>query len=118
MSVSRVLSTCGVLAVALLAGGCASSGDLDGVYTKVESAGTVESGSITSTLTISGDDCSIHDKAEPGHVERDQTCSVEGGDLIFTEGDSQAAVPFARTADGDVRIGVGDGELYRKTGEA
>lgn len=113
-----MLGTCGVLAAALMVGGCASSGDLDGVYTKVESAGTAETGSITSTLTINGGNCSLHDEAEPGDVERDQTCSVEGDDLIFTEGDSRAAVPFTRTADGDVRIGVGDGELYRKTGEA
>lgn len=118
MSVSRVLGTCGVLAVALMVGGCASSSDLDGVYTKVESAGTAESGSITSTLTINGADCSLHDEAEPGGVELDQVCAVEGDSLIFTEGNSSAAVPFTRTAGGDVRIGLGEGELYRKTGEA
>ena len=112
MSVSRTSAVVGVFALALFVGGCSTSADLDGTYTKVESSGGEN---LTSTLTIDGGDCTLHHAAEPGGVERDETCTVDGDHLVFTEGGEEARLPVTKTDDGDVRIGLGDRELYQRS---
>ena len=112
MSALRTAGVIGVVALTLFAGGCSATTNLDGTYTKVESAGGEN---LTSTLTIDGGDCTLHHAAKPGSVERDETCTVDGDHLVFTEGGEEARLPVAKTDDGDVRIGLGDGELYQRS---
>lgn len=112
MSVSRTSAVVGVFALALVVGGCSTSADLDGTYTKVESAGEE---SLTSTLTIGGGDCTLHHVAEPENVEADESCTVDEDNLIFTADGAETRLPVTQTDDGDLRIGLGDGELYQKS---
>ncbi|WP_311390141.1 hypothetical protein [Corynebacterium haemomassiliense] len=112
MSVSRTSAVVGVFALVLVVGGCSTSADLDGTYTKVESAGEE---SLTSTLTIDGGDCTLHHVAEPGNAEGDEACTVDGENLIFTADGAESRLPVTQTDEGDLRIGLGDGELYQKS---
>ena len=112
MSALRTAGVIGVVALTLFAGGCSATTDLDGTYTKVESAGEEN---LTSTLTIDGGDCTLHHVAEPEKVEADEACTVDGDNLIFTADGAETRLPVTQTDAGDLRIGLGDGELYQKS---
>ncbi|MBC3178007.1 hypothetical protein [Corynebacterium lujinxingii] len=112
MSISRGFAAASVLALALFTGGCSTSADLSGTYTKVESAGEEK---LTSTLTIDGSDCTFHHVAEPGDVEDNEVCTVDGDNLVFTKDGAETRLPVIETDGGDLQIGLGDGELYQKS---
>ncbi|AQQ15555.1 hypothetical protein CGLAU_08000 [Corynebacterium glaucum] len=109
-----------VLALGSLAG-CADDAALDGTYTHVASnPSATDSSQIFTQLTINGADCVLLDRAVPaadGDVageEMEQECQVGDNALVFRSGDSEAEVPFERTANGDIRLGMGSETVLTK----
>lgn len=108
------------LALATLAG-CATDAALDGTYTHVASnPSETDSSQIFTQLTIDGDDCVLLDRAVPAAngdaagEEMEQECQVGDDALVFRSGDSEAEVPFERTENGDIRLGLGSETVLTK----